>query len=207
MKKLLLAATVLASSFAFAQTSFGAKAGYDLSNMKFKDAYSNELKFDSKSYFYIGGFVEHKFNEKFALQGELVYTEIGGSIKMELTDIVGTEIIDAGKVTYKSKYPQLQIPISAKYYFVPNFNILGGMNFGINLNPTVKTDFTINGSNGGKQENVKTLNMFPFVGAEYLFTKNFSVDARYNFGAFNINESGIDGRISFLQIGFGYRFK
>lgn len=204
MKKIPLFLMIAVSSLSFAQTHFGAKAGYSLSNMKWKDI---DEKFDSKSYFYVGGFVEHQFNEKFALQGELLYTEVGGKVKEELTQFVGNEIIQAGTAEYKFNYPQIQIPISAKYYFINNFNILGGFNFAFNLNPTVKSNFFINGDDNNKLENVRNLNITPFLGAEYLINNNFSVDARYNFGAFYVNNTGLDYRISFLQIGLGYRFK
>lgn len=194
-------------TLSFSQTHFGVKAGYNLSSMNWKlDGY-DDMKFDSKSYFYVGGFAEHKINEKFAVQAELLYTQLGGKIEEEITTFVGNQVITAGFATYKFKYPQLQIPISAKYYFVNNFNILGGFNFAFNLNPTVDSDFVNTSPTGGKIENAKTLNVSPFLGAEYFLNQNFSVDARYNFGLFNSNNSGFDNRISFLQIGFGYYFK
>lgn len=84
---------------------------------------------------------------------------------------------------------------------------MGGFNFAFNLNPTVDSDFVNTSPTGGKIENAKTLNVSPFLGAEYFLNQNFSVDARYNFGLFNSNNSGFDNRISFLQIGFGYYFK
>lgn len=207
MKKLFTILFLSIFSLSFSQTHFGVKTGYNLSSMNWKVDGYDDIKFDSKSYFYVGGFAEHKINDKFALQAELLYTQLGGQMEEELTQFVGNEVITTGIATYKFKYPQLQIPISAKYYFINNFNILGGFNFAFNLNPTVESDFIINGSNGGKIENAKSLNISPFIGAEYYLNQNFSVDARYNFGFFDSNTSGFDNRISFFQIGLGYHFK
>lgn len=206
MKKIALLLLLAASSLTLAQTHFGVKAGYSLSSMKWKSSIG-DLKFDSKSYFYVGGFAEHKFNEKFAVQGEVIYTELGGQMEEELTQFVGNQLITVGMAEYKFKYPQIQVPVSAKYYFVNNFNVLGGFNLAFNINPVVKSNFLMNGSDEGKLENAKTLNISPFLGAEYLFDNHFSVDARYNFGLFNANNSGFDNRTGFLQIGLGYRFR
>lgn len=88
-------------TLSFSQTHFGVKAGYNLSSMNWKlDGY-DDMKFDSKSYFYVGGFAEHKINEKFAVQAELLYTQLGGKIEEEITTFVGNQVITAGFATYK----------------------------------------------------------------------------------------------------------
>lgn len=136
-----------------------------------------------------------------------MYTEIGGKTDVDLHTIVGTEVVDVGKTEVKYLYPQLQIPISAKYYFIKNLAVSGGLNFGFNLNPNVDSEYNIGGSGDGKIENVKTLNLFPFLDAEYHFTNQFFADARYHFGTGNIHESGVKVNANFFQIGVGYRFK
>lgn len=208
MKKLNLILFIFLFGAVSAQTHFGAKAGYISSTLKwgasndtFWEDYSD---FDSKSYFYVGGFAEHFLSEKFAIQGELIYTEIGGKTYLDLYQIVGTEVVNTGKTEVKYNYPQLQIPISAKYYFIKNLAVSGGLNFGFNLNPNVEFNFV--GMEDGKIENAKTLNLFPFLGAEYHFTNNIFADARYNFGTGNIHESGVKVNANFFQIGLGYRF-
>ncbi|WP_374443955.1 outer membrane beta-barrel protein [Epilithonimonas sp.] len=206
MKKIILSLLISGSTFTFAQTHFGIKAGYNLSNMKWKLEKFDDVKFDSKSYFYAGAFAEHLFNNKFAIQGELIFTSLGGKIQEELTQIIANgEIVETGIAEYKFNYPQLQVPISAKYYFIKNFNVHGGFNFAFNINPTAEVNFTVD--NKSDIENVKTVNIFPFLGAEVMIVEHFSIDARYNFGAFNTNNSGVDNRFNFFQIGLGYRFR
>lgn len=207
MKKLSLLLLMVASSFSFAQTHFGVKAGYINSSLHLKESpdtlWEDYSEFKSNSFFYVGGFAEHFLSKKFALQGELLFTQVGGKSTVDLYTFVGNEWMPVGTIHTKLKYTQLQVPISAKYYFVDQFALSGGFNFAFNIN--TKADLEELGS--GKIENARTLNVNPFLGAEYHITKNIFADARYNFGFSYINKDGIDMRSSFFQIGLGYRFK
>lgn len=211
MKKISLLLLIAASSLAFAQTHFGVKAGYINSSLHFKDSpdtfWEDYSELKSNSFFYAGGFAEHFINQKFALQGELLFTQIGAKTNVDLYDLVGNEIIQGGtmKVTYK--YTQLQVPISAKYYFVDQFALSGGFTFAFNIDAQMKNDANFPAFSSGKIENARTLNVNPFLGAEYHITQNIFADARYNFGFGYINNEGADMRSSFFQIGLGYRFK
>lgn len=211
MKKISLLLLMAVSSLSFAQTHFGVKAGYINSSLKWKSSpdtfWEDFSDFDSKSYFYVGGFAEYFLTHKFALQGELIYTELGGKTAVDLYDFIGNEIIQGGTMELKYKYSQIQVPISAKYYIIDQFSVLGGFNLGFNVDSKIKSDFMINGNSSNKLENVKTINVFPFIGTEFHFNKNIFADARYNFGVSNINKEGIDTRVSFFQIGLGYLFK
>ena len=201
MKKFILLAALGNAILFSAQTHFGVKAGYNLTNMKLAS-----YKLDSKSYFYAGAFAEHQLSSKFSLQGEIIYTELGGSFQQDFTHIVEGEIINIENAEYKYHYPQIQVPVSAKYYFEEKFSVQGGFNFGFNLNPTLKADEN-SGLPSGKVQNVKTVNISPFAGAEYRITDHFSVDARYNFGISNLHDNGFKMKAGFLQVGLGYRFK
>lgn len=202
MKKLLsiLALGFLATSHA--QTTFGVKAGYNLSTIKLLDE-----NIDSKSYFYVAGTAEHNINDKFSVQGELLYTELGGKFSYEITSLVGNEIVTMGTQTANVHLPQLQIPIAAKYYITEPFSVSAGLNFGINLNPNVKYSFQGESFYDGKIDNISTLNVFPFLGTVYQFPNNLFLDARYNFNFFSMNKEGGSTKASFFQVGLGYRFK
>lgn len=207
-KQFLLFSTILFFGLVNAQTSFGVKAGYNLSNMKWtSSSESSDYKFDSKSYFYIGALIENRVSERFSLQGELLYTELGGKTTQENFQLVGNQIVDTGYQNIYYKFPQIQVPISAKYYFVPNFSISTGLNIGINISPKVKVDPEGFIAQSGKVETIKTLNIFPFLGSEYQINKNIFADLRYNFNFFKISTSQIDTKIGFLQVGLGYKFK
>lgn len=211
MKKIFLAFTLGITALFSAQTHFGVKAGYLNSSLKWDSSPNTFLQhysdFDSKSYFYIGGFAEYPVSPKFSIQGELFYTELGGKTKVELYRLVGSTIVYEGHTEAAFKYPQIQIPLSAKFYALNNFAVLGGFNFGFNLNPDVKFSDVFNGFPSGKIEDTKTLTVFPFLGAEYKFIQNFSVDARYNFGLGNMQDNNLKVKSNFFQIGLGYYFK
>lgn len=203
MKKnfLFILLCISASVIVKAQVSFGVKAGYNLSTMKF----ANE-KLDSKSFFYAGGLIEYPLSPKVALQGELLYTQIGGKMGVELFQLVGNEVIDMGITYYDYQFSQIQIPVSVKYNIIPQLSASVGMNFAFNVSSKVKTTFME--ENTHDFEGLKTLNLYPFLGAEYKFNKNFFVDARYNFNFIDMTKNnGLPIKVGFLQAGVGYRFK
>ncbi|MCG2792223.1 MAG: PorT family protein [Weeksellaceae bacterium] len=208
MKKICQLLFSVASILSFAQTHFGVRTGYSLSNMTFDWQQYGKEKLDAKSYFYVGAFVEHNISEKFALQGELNFTELGGKTYVEMTNIVGNQIVTQGMNEVNFHYPQLQIPLSAKYYPIKKLAFLGGLNFGINLDPNVKFKYyDFFNPSDVDQNNIKTVNIFPFLGTEFHFTEKFFVDARYNFNFFDINQEGLSTKIGIFQIGLGYRFR
>jgi hypothetical protein len=169
--------------------------------------WASSYKLDSKSYFYAGMLMENKLSEEFSIQGELLYTEIGGKTTQENFQLVGPEIVGINQnINYK--FSQLQVPISAKYFIVPNFSISTGLNFGINISSKVKVNPEGFMAQSGKVQNIKTVNIFPFLGSEYQINKNIFADLRYNFNFFKISTSQqIDTKIGFLQVGLGYKFK
>nr|WP_315034573.1 porin family protein [uncultured Chryseobacterium sp.] len=206
MKKNIFLAMLLAASSALSaqnsSLSFGVKGGYTLSSMKY---FGEQM--DSKSYFYAGIVAEKPLSSKFSIQAEVLYTQLGGKDSYPGVQLIGNEIVNVGDMKFDYKLNQIQVPISAKYYFIPNFSALIGMNFGFNISSKVKTD-TIFGEVTGDSEGTKTLNLFPFLGAEYKISEKFFVDARYNFNFFELNKSNtVPTKIGFLQAGVGYRFK
>ena len=88
MRKLfLVGALALFGAVNAQQTKFGLKAGYALSSINSKvleeileDEFGVNGDNKSKSGFFVGAFVEHKLNEKFALQGEVQYANLGGQV-------------------------------------------------------------------------------------------------------------------------------
>ena len=183
--------------------SFGVKGGYNLSNMQI---FGNQL--DSKSYFYAGIVAEQPLSPKLALQAEVLYTQLGGKDSYPWFQVIGTDLVEMGNTNYEYQFNQIQVPISLKYYFIPNLSASAGMNLGFNLSSKVKTDNKFNSTNDNSVHSIKTLNIFPFLGAEYKINEKFFVDARYNFDFIRINKSDMTPmKIGFLQAGVGYRFK
>ena len=186
-----------------ASMSFGIKGGYSLSNMKF---FGTGL--DSKSYFYAGIVAEQPLSSKFGLQAELLYTQLGGKDAYPWYELVGNEVVNMGNMNFDYKFNQIQVPISVKYYIVPQLSASAGINLGFNISSKVKMDNLFDESETHNYESLKTLNLFPFLGAEYKINEKFFVDARYNFNFIEMNKSNaVPIKIGFLQAGVGYKFK
>ena len=89
---------------------------------------------------------------------------------------------------------QLQLPILAKYYVGEKFSLLAG--------PDVLFDLE-------NEPGFKTVGLGLDFGGAYDINKNFSIEARYNFGLSNLFEdapSGYKATISGLFVGVGYKF-
>jgi opacity protein-like surface antigen len=218
MKKLLLtAAAVVLFTTVNAQTKFGVKAGYSLSklnsdeNLSSVDGVNGTLK--SKSGFYIGALVEHKLTNKFALQGEVQYANLGGKAEVGISGITVVENFNLNRIV---------IPVAAKYYATPELGIYAGpfVSFRTNTNVNVK----VKGAQSNPQalsaaenylENafdngLKSSEFGLFFGAEYNAYKGLFFDARYSFGLSNMIKDPVYDekmRMNFLQIGVGYKFK
>jgi hypothetical protein len=163
---------------------------------------------DSKSYFYIGIVAEQPISSKFGLQAELLYTQLGGKDAYPWYELVGNEVVSMGNMNFNYKFNQIQVPISVKYYIVPELSASVGMNLGFNISSKIKMNTVFDEAETHNYESLKTLNLFPFVGAEYKINQKFFVDARYNFNFIEMNKSNaVPVKIGFLQAGVGYRFK
>ncbi len=214
MKKLfLVGALALFGAMNAQETKFGVKAGYSLSTMKLENM---DMELDSKSSFYVGGLLEYKFTEKVGLQAELLYSETGGKMSESFSENVDGVIL-SGNQEIDLKIGNLMLPVSVKYYPTENFSFSGGLNFAFVL--SAKNKYSINVSADGEslnesgtediKEDTKSLNLAPFIGAEYQLPNGMFFDARYNIGVTNIVKDPMDGesaKNSFLQVGLGYRF-
>src|SRR5690606_22490540 len=131
MKKLLLVATLafgFVATSAAQETTFGLKAGLNLSNAKFKvDGISASP--DGRAGFYIGGLVDFGISEKFHIQPEVLYSSEG---------------VDEGEISF------VNIPVLAKYYVMEGLSIQAGPQLGILLDADggteafKKTNFGLN---------------------------------------------------------------
>ncbi|MEF9477465.1 porin family protein [Chryseobacterium sp. RRHN12] len=207
-KNIFFALAFVLSTISNAQTtsesmSFGVKGGYTLSSMKF---FNTQL--DSKSYFYAGILAEQPLSSKFGLQAEAVYTQLGGKDAYPWYELVGNEVVNMGNMNFNYKFNQIQVPISVKYYIIPELSASVGMNLGFNISSKVKMNTVFDEAETHNYESLKTLNLFPFLGAEYKLNEKFFVDARYNFNFIEMNKNNsVPIKTGFLQAGVGYRFK
>ncbi|MDY3516188.1 porin family protein [Riemerella anatipestifer] len=206
-----------------AQVKYGLKAGYNLSNVSLgTPATSVKVLLGNKSGFNAGGFVEYGFGKNLSLQGEVLYSNVGAKLTADVNKIKSAEdLLDAGfsglnvkKASATISMHQVSVPVSLKYSF-DKFSILGG--FSVNFNAGVSTKIEADGTDIKKEmeaENEINLdntsaNFGLHLGAEYMFTKNMFVDARYNCGVSSLNKNYTDFaklRQRYFQIGLGYKF-
>ena len=209
MKKQIIVLLILLSIFLSAQeTHFGVKGGYSLSTISIKSDVG-KFSYDPKSSFYLGALAEQPLNDKFSLQGELLYSIIGGTYKTTSTIVSpGGDIVEVN-VEDKISYGALQIPLLGKYNVSENFALTAGLNFGLIVSAKYKTK-DLNGlevENNIKKD-VNTLDISPLLGLEYNLKNKMFFDARYHFGISNISKiSASNQTINFFQVGIGYKFK
>ncbi|MCW3161837.1 porin family protein [Chryseobacterium oryctis] len=217
MKKVLLIAAVaiMGISAKAQEFRFGPKAGFAMSTIKIDDKQDdlNERKMSPKYTFYIGGMAEYKFNDKFGIQGEVLYSPLGGKEKI---DGVNAGVVFVGEQT-KVNFGTLLIPVSAKYFITEGFSVAAGVNAGIILSAKQKTvvgsdflDMEVEGEGGEVdiKKDIKTLNIAPFIGVEYMLENGLFFDARYSLGVSNLSNDGSGGNVknSFAQVGVGFKF-
>lgn len=179
---------------------FGVKAGYSLSTMKFFDN-----KLDSKSYFYVGLVGEQPVSSKVGIQAEVLYTQLGGKQDFPFMQINNNDV-QVSSIQFDYQLTQIQVPVSVKYYIIPELSASVGMNMAFNISEKVKTEMEVNGATSRNYDGIKSLNLFPFLGAEYKLSEKFFVDARYNFNFIEIQNGDLPTKVGFLQAGVGYRF-
>ncbi len=217
MKKLILmaAVAVMGMSVNAQEFRFGPKAGFAMSTIKVDDQQDDlaERTTDPKYTFYIGGMAEYKINDNFGFQAEVLYSPLGGKEKIEESN-GGMYFGEQTKITFGT----LLVPVSAKYFITEGFSVSAGSNFGIILSAKQETvigtnlpiDIEIEGGEGERdiKNEVKKLNLAPFVGVEYMLENGLFFDARYSLGVSNLSNDNSGGKVtnSFAQVGVGFKF-
>ena len=180
-----------AAGLAQQQVKFGPKAGVNLATISGND--DSEMKIG----FHVGAVAEIKFNDKFSLQPEVLYSAQGGQLK-ENSDI-------------KMNNDYINIPIMAKYYFVEGFSVELGPQVGF----LMKSELKGNDGSVDTKDAHKSIDFGVGVGLAYDLPMGLFVNARYNIGLSKINEDIEAGPItvetddvknSVIQIGIGYKF-
>lgn len=207
MKKIILSAiAVMTFAFVNAQdVKYGVKGGVNISNFS-GDTDGTDLK--SRVGFNIGGFVEIKFSEKFALQPEILYSTQGTKFKNVGAEVGGS--FYTGDINFNLAY--INIPVMFKYYGTKKFSIEAGPQIGFLTSAKSKTK--LDGFNRTNQIDVKdifeSIDFGLNLGAGYDFTENIFVGARYNFGLANIakTEAGDNTKLhnSVFSFSVGYKF-
>lgn len=221
MRKLFLAILAIAAfgSAEAQKARFGIKGGLNVSTL------TGEIEnAEPKIGAHLGGLVEIKVVNKFAIQPELLFSLQGAK-----NDYVRTAGNNRFTTEEKLNLLYLNVPVMAKFYVIPALSLEAGPQLGVLLDAEAKfTQRQSNGTNNSStsrsydiKDNLRTLDAGFNLGASYYFTNNMFVQARYTFGLTSIDErdynyrdnddfddydydNGIHNGV--FQASFGYRF-
>jgi len=149
---------------------FGVKFGANFANI------SDASGLDNKTGFHAGAFAALKFNDKVALQGELLYSQQGAKFSP------GDFNLD-----------YVNVPVVVKYYLVQGLNIQLGPQFGFLVNDNIK------------EADPETVDFAAVMGLGYDLPFGLRIDGRYNLGLTEIVKND-DGKNQVFSLALGYSF-
>lgn len=202
MKKITLALLGLlafsTNAIAQQEVKFGPKAGVNFTNLSGLD--ESEMKIG----FHVGAVAEIKFNDKFSIQPEVVYSTQGAKYS--------TVMIPNGTIEAEIKNDYINVPILGKYYFVEGLSLEFGPQFGFLMKSETKgANSTIDTKDG-----YKSIDVGLAVGLAYDLPMGVFVGARLNAGLTKVNEDIKVGNTTVetkdlknmpvIQVGVGYKF-
>jgi len=223
MKKMVLGAiAVLTFSIAGAQTArFGVKGGLNVSTLA-GDVDDASPKIGA----HVGGLVEIKITNKFAIQPEILLS-LQGTKSEYRESAPGYDYTSESKInlTY------LNFPVMAKFYVIPNLSLEAGPQLGVLVGAKNKYTETENdegfvttySSTRDIKSGLKSVEAGVNFGASYYFTTHMFVQARFCIGISSIDENSGYYRVdngngnvyryngssvtnNVFQASFGYRF-
>jgi hypothetical protein len=166
---------------------FGVKGGLNVSGLHT----TSDINLDSRASVYVGGFAHIHLNKYFAIQPELLYSCQGA-----------TQDYQNGTAVWRLNY--ISLPILLQYMFDNGFRLETGPQLGLLASAKLKSGGTIT-----ERKNDFTTGDFSWsFGASYLTHSGFGVDARYNLGINNINNTGSTDKLQnrVFQAGIFYQF-
>lgn len=203
MKKLILTCSALLSLTALAQAQhvrIGVKGGLNASSASVEangmTNVANKFGFGA----YAGGLAEFslkKKSDKFKLQLEANYN---------LTNIKHSYTISGVENSAKTMLHSINIPLLAKYFFVPRFSMYLGPTANINL----ANNYKMNDVNYTDITDLKPFQLGGMIGANYYLIKGLFIEARYHAVIPDVYSTGglapEYGPIHNFQIGVGFKF-
>lgn len=194
MKKIILTVAALtAFGTASAQDlKFGVKAGLNLANLT-SDYDGDEFGTTDnkmKAGFHIGGLVEIKFNEKWALQPEVLYSTQGTNVDVNYFDD------EEGSIDYKTNLSYINVPVMVKFYPIPKLFVEAGPQVGFLMSAKEKYDDDVFISDDSDEmddeidvkDYYKSIDFGFNIGAGYEFTDMIYANLRYNIGLTDISD-------------------
>lgn len=230
MKKLFLGLALAGSLFSYAQeketkttsaspVTFGVKGGFNATTITKADDYDNDQKL--KAGFHAGVFVNIPIAEKFSIQPELLFSQLGSKSEESYKYHSGNSGFKQ-EYDFKLNLNYLTMPVMVQYNILPQLYVEAGPEFGVLLGGKFKGDKTLTATEGSvttvttekysEKVNKDFYNTFNFgigIGAGYYFTDNFGVTARFTAGITDVSKinKGDAVRNNAFQVGVAYKFK
>lgn len=184
-----MVAALMISGSAMAQhNNFGIKGGLNAYSI-YND---NDADSDTKIGFHLGLISHIHLGNQFALQPELIYSTQGAQYEI-------------GGNTEKLNLNYVNVPLMFQYMFDNGFRMQAGPQLGFLV--SAKTEIENNTTD--VKDYFKPFELAFGIGVSYVHPPTgFGVDARYNFGLNNINDTGtVNSYNRGLQVGVFYLFK
>lgn len=147
----------------FAQVSIGLKTGVNIANVKNIGTSETKPRFGINT----GLYTEFGVNDKFNIQGEILYSIKGYKFS-------STAVNSEGTVSFK----YVSIPLLGKFYADKRLAFLLGPEFSFLTGAVSKFD----NSNHDVADNFKSFDLAVDAGIQYYIAKKFGVDLRYSYG-------------------------
>ncbi len=216
MKKLFLAGAVaLMGVFNVnaQEVKFGAKAGLNMSSLKYSEDVEKGNDLKSRIGFHVGAMAEIKLTDKFAVQPELIYSTQGNKVESK------GEFMGASYDTkVKQNLDYINIPVMAKYFIMDGLSLEVGPQLGILVSSKIITegDIIVNGVKESVSEtedikkDINSIDVGVNAGIGYTMN-NLNFGLRYNLGLMDIakdRESGDKQSVKngVFQFSVGYFF-
>lgn len=180
-----------AAAFGQASVSIGIKGGLNFANV---DASSIAAAYNSRTGYHAGAYVRFKFT-KVAIQPELIYSQQGTTVKISTS-------------SFDSNFSYMNIPVILKLYLVGGLNLQVGPQFGFLTSATGPVyDSFGNVSSGDIKNQLKGSDISVGLGAGWDLPLGLSIDARYNHGISDINNSASASAVKnqVFQVSAGFR--
>ena len=204
MKKfVILAAFAVMSASAFAQFTYGVRAGLNLATISNAKLLVGEDVVKMKPSLYVGAFGEYKVGDFFGLSADLIYSRQGVSFDAFSFEEEGEEW-SIPKSNMRLNY--LNLPIMARLYVLEGLSVDLGPQFGILLGAKVWSD-GVDDTEDIKDE-IQSLDVSFGAGLTYNIGK-FLIQGRYNLGLTDCmkdNNGDKKFKNNVIQFGVGYRF-
>jgi hypothetical protein len=169
-------------------TEFGVKAGANVADLH--STATNNI--DARTSVYVGGLAHIHLNKYLAVQPELMYSCQGAEW-------------NTNQFEYTWRLNYVTLPVLLQYMFDNGFRLQTGPQLGLLASAKRKSGGTIT----DVKSDYTSADFSWSFGAGYLTSTGVGIDARYNLGINDINNTGSGDRLQnrVFQIGLFYQFK